>query len=317
MKPEVTVVIPAHNRAGFLPEAIDSCIEQSGIETEVIVVDDASQDETRDVLAACGTSITAIHLEKSIERGAARNLGARSGSGRFVAFLDSDDKWYPDKLQRQLSVMNSAAVSITGIDMIDETGRPMGRTLLPPKDGHRQVFLFNPYPAGPSTLVIERELFLSLGGFPEERQVQGSEDWLFFMSLAIKRQEIAALREPLVHYRVHQNNFSADIPAVARSTWNATVWAETHGLVGDRGARRLRARTAGMIARQYARRGEWSPARDWFKRSWQTRAIRDSLKVSVDVALSTGKALLARDWPEYPDQTTQNPSVSKGQIPNK
>ncbi|NNF98933.1 MAG: glycosyltransferase [Desulfobacteraceae bacterium] len=103
--PMVSVIIPTHNRGWILPEAVDSVLNQTCREFELIVVDDGSTDDTARILTGYGTDISIIHQEN---RGvsAARNRGIHSSRGEYIAFLDSDDLWLPEKLAVQLAYFN-------------------------------------------------------------------------------------------------------------------------------------------------------------------------------------------------------------------
>jgi len=99
----VSVVIPVYNRAHLLPSAIQSVDRQTFAELcDIIVVDDGSTDDTRDVTARYGARIKYVYQENA-GAGAARNTGVRESEGEYVAFLDSDDAWEPDKIERQLA----------------------------------------------------------------------------------------------------------------------------------------------------------------------------------------------------------------------
>lgn len=104
----ISIIIPTYNRAGFLPEAIASVRGQEpapNVETEIIIVDDGSTDNTRDILARLGSDLRCIRLEKNRGVSAARNAGILAASGELIAFLDSDDVWMPHKLRTQAALM--------------------------------------------------------------------------------------------------------------------------------------------------------------------------------------------------------------------
>src|SRR4051794_17773364 len=112
-KPLVSVIIPTYNGSAFLGETIDSVLAQTYSKVEVIVVNDGSTDGTASLLAAYGdrirTSVTA-----NLGTAAARNEGIRLSSGSLIAFLDHDDLWTPDKLEKQVQVMQAdASVGMT------------------------------------------------------------------------------------------------------------------------------------------------------------------------------------------------------------
>lgn len=114
----VSVVIPAYNRAARLPAAIDSALRQDVGPLEVIVVDDGSTDDTRDVVAAYGDRVSYVY-QPNAGVGAARNTGIRRATGTFIAFLDSDDRWQPCKLSMQLALF--AARPAVGLVFSDFT----------------------------------------------------------------------------------------------------------------------------------------------------------------------------------------------------
>jgi len=103
-KPGISVVIPTYNRAGCISEAIDSVLAQTRADFEIIVVDDGSTDATQEVLARYGNRIRYIYQENA-GVSAARNRGVREARGEWVAFLDSDDEWLPEKLDRQTACL--------------------------------------------------------------------------------------------------------------------------------------------------------------------------------------------------------------------
>ncbi len=110
-KPLVSVIIPTYNRARLLPAAIQSVLEQGYPNTEIILVDDGSTDNTKEVLLQFGNKINVVNQEN---RGAAsaRNNGVRSSKGDIVAFLDSDDLWLPTKLERQVTLLEKSDKTI-------------------------------------------------------------------------------------------------------------------------------------------------------------------------------------------------------------
>ena len=103
MVDDVSVVIPTHNRAQLVKEAIDSVLAQSQPVREIIVVDDGSTDATKNLLSNYGAKIQALY-ESGKGASAARNLGMRAATGTWIAFLDDDDVWLSNKIERQLAI---------------------------------------------------------------------------------------------------------------------------------------------------------------------------------------------------------------------
>lgn len=286
MNPAVSVIIPTHNRAEFIGEAVESALNQSGCRTDVIVVDDASTDETSDVLARYGQRIRVIKSEENIERAAARNLGARIAQHEILAFLDSDDVWLEDKLSHQIAPALRGMASVTGVSFVSPTGANSLREYVPPAKSAQVARFQNPYLAAPSSLVIPREQYFSVGGFPEEREVQGSEDWLFVNRLLSNGYSIEVIPEVLVRYRVHDSNFTSDPSSVASCMWAATRWLVQHDVVQGAEIGRLRGRTAGILARQFARRGQGQDALHWLYRAARHGNLAEFLRASVGTMLS-------------------------------
>jgi len=123
----VTAAIPTYNRAPFLRGALESVFAQTFRDLEVLVVDDGSTDETPAVLTSYRDRIRVVHQENR-GRSAARNRAVREARGRYLSFLDSDDRWPPEKLERQVPVLEadpSVAMVHGHVDVIDGEGRPL------------------------------------------------------------------------------------------------------------------------------------------------------------------------------------------------
>lgn len=202
----VSAIIPTHNRAATLARAIDSALAQSHAPLEVIVVDDGSTDGTRDLLATYSGRIHALH-QANAGPSAARNRGAAAARGGILAFLDSDDLWLPDKLARQVALMERAgpAVDCCVCDAaIASSPTPTARTafrsaaLAPPfAEGiwHNpaevlatRFLLFNQVAA------IRRGAFEDCGGFNEALRLL--EDYELALRLA-HRGPWGVIRDPL------------------------------------------------------------------------------------------------------------------------
>jgi glycosyltransferase involved in cell wall biosynthesis len=122
----VTAAIPTYNRAAYLPGALDSVFAQTRPPDDVLVVDDGSTDETPEVLAAYADRVRVVRQENG-GRSAARNTAVREAYGRFVSFLDSDDRWLPDKLERELPALEDLGVGLVHghVDLIGPDGEPL------------------------------------------------------------------------------------------------------------------------------------------------------------------------------------------------
>lgn len=292
-RPLVSVVIPCHNQGEFVAEAVSSALAQREVSVEVIVVDDGSTDDTREVLARFGDAIRVIRNPVATERGAARNRGATAASGEHIAFLDADDWWLRGKLTAQLRLAGSRQASLTDWESVDAAGRILGR-FSPPSTATLADVVSGCGAFNASSLVVTREMFHESGGYPEDLAVQGSEDWLFVAKLVAAGVRIAAVPEPLVRYRVHGGQWTSAASRRAASMWAATAWLERHGHVHGKGARRLRASTAGVIAAGFAFEGKPAPATRWLAQAGRQGLARELARATGRVAISSVTGALRR-----------------------
>ena len=167
--PLVSVIIPTYNRGWIIKEAIDSILAQDYTEFELIVVDDGSTDHTSDVLDSYGDDIKVL-FQKNKGVSAARNRGIAEASGKFIAFLDSDDLWLPQKLTVQIEFFNQTPDAL--ICQTEEVWIRNGLRVNP-KKRHKKPsgMIFNPSLelclVSPSAVMIQRSLFGRVGKFDE------------------------------------------------------------------------------------------------------------------------------------------------------
>lgn len=162
MQPKISVVIPTYNRGYILRDAIGSVLEQSFTDIEVVVVDDGSTDDTRDIVANLADS-RIRYVSHASNRGcsAAYNTGIVAASGEFVAFLDSDDMWKPDYLDRQISFFSRHPEADA---VFSDTEIRGAMVPIPSLIGLMGAFrsTLAKYPKGPEYLLTEREMFICL-----------------------------------------------------------------------------------------------------------------------------------------------------------
>lgn len=195
-EPLVSVIIPTFNRAEVVARAVNSVLNQTFKDFECIVVDDGSTDETGSVLLEFADKIKLIKTEN---RGvsAARNLGAELAKGMYIAFLDSDDEWKPQKLQKQLDFMQKSGFRIT---QTDETWVRNGKFVnksakyIRPS-GYIFYNCLEVCAVTPSSVMMEKTLFFEYGGFDETFPVCEDYDLWLRMSL---RENFGLIDEPLI-----------------------------------------------------------------------------------------------------------------------
>lgn len=211
--PLVSVVITAFNRERYIRPCIESVLGQTYPRLEIIVVDDASTDRTREVVASCGPRVRMVARDRNSGLPAvARNEGIRAATGDCVAFLDSDDLWYPEKVARQVAYLAAhpdVAAVHTRCHVVDEEGRalyvrretdmPAGETVF----HHllRECFITL------STVMVRRPVLDALGGFNETPRLKCGEDAEFYLRLA-RDHRVALVPDVLAGYRKHADNIS-------------------------------------------------------------------------------------------------------------
>ena len=209
--PRVSVVIPAHNASETLLTAVESVLGQTFSDLEVLIIDDGSTDETYSV--ALSVTDARVHVIQQENRGApsARNAGIKAATGHQVAFLDADDLWYPDKLERQLEFMDrvGAGATQTAVQFVSNDLVPLHRGPCPPfADSVLDVLLFRNLPGLMSTLVVERNLLRQVGLFDESLEIL--EDWEMAIRLA-RQGSLQNLDVSLTMYRLHPDNRSRNL----------------------------------------------------------------------------------------------------------
>ena len=205
-RPTVSVIIPTYNHARLLEKALASVFAQTFKEYEVIVVNDGSTDDTAQVVAKFGTRVKYI---EQANRGvsSARNRGIRESRGRYIAFLDPDDTWFPDKLEKQITLLEARTelgFVYASARAVDEDGNFLGNK---PDRVHsntlEELLRRNFIPT--LTVVVRREFLEGVGYFDEE--LSGPEDYHLWLRLAT-RHPFYGLPEAVATYLVSKNSLS-------------------------------------------------------------------------------------------------------------
>ncbi|MCA8913227.1 MAG: glycosyltransferase [Planctomycetes bacterium] len=181
--PKVSVVIPSYNRADNLERAVKSALEQTEKSVEVLVVDDGSTDDTPQRFAKPPERVRYIRKPNG-GASSARNAGLRRAKGEWVALLDSDDEWLPEKLQLQLAAMRDEYVAAASrhVHVNADGSRENKPEVLPGRDNHLFRDLYENLSLKTSSLIFKRHLLDKTGLFNERFPI--SNDWDFFLRLA-------------------------------------------------------------------------------------------------------------------------------------
>ncbi len=201
----ISVVIPVWNRAEQLAVAVRSALAQSTPPREVLVCDDGSTDGTEEFarrLAREDPRVRWIAGERIGRPAVPRNRGIAQAAGEWIAFLDSDDRWMPSKLERQLARARRDAVRAvaTNAERIGADGAGAGILLRWPSDRIRLRDLLRMNPVVCSSALLHRSLFAAVEGFPEPEPLTAVEDYALWWRVATQT-DFAFIDEPLVAYR--------------------------------------------------------------------------------------------------------------------
>lgn len=216
MPPLVTAVIPVFNGARFVSQAIDSVLGQTYPDVECVVVDDGSTDDTPAVVAGFSNVVYVRQDNQGVA--AARNRGAREAKGALLAFLDADDVWLPEKLEKQLALFagpSTFGLVYCGMTLVDADLRVLGSLPAPSPDlGVRNTLLLEPPVVSVAqTGVIPCEVFSAIRGFDERLSTSADSDLVCRIGL---RYTCACVPEPLAMYRTHADQMHLSPDAMRR-----------------------------------------------------------------------------------------------------
>jgi glycosyltransferase involved in cell wall biosynthesis len=203
--PRVDVIIPVYNSMVTVADSVESALEQTFTDFDIIAVDDGSTDSSAEVLSRYGSRIEVL-TQTNRGLSAARNAGVRQGTAEYVAFLDADDIWEPKMLERTVAALDRSphcVLAYTDVTIVDSSGKPLNTALVSNSTGcaPRLDDLFvRLWPIMPSAVVMRRGIFDAVGGFSEAFRSLGYEDVYMWMR-AREQGEFAYLPEPLVRWR--------------------------------------------------------------------------------------------------------------------
>lgn len=215
-EPLVSVVMPTYNHAQFIKEAIDSVLNQTYNNLELIIIDNFSEDATREIIEGYGDDrIRYAQFRNNGIIAASRNRGIEQARGQYVAFIDSDDVWLPEKVRLQVEAMQAdqrRGISFGKFRVISpdavETGKIMGPKNPPEPDGLYARLIKANFIVSSSTLVLKKALD-DVGLFDENPELRCSEDFDLWLRI-LRKYRPAYVDEVVGIYRMHATNQSAD-----------------------------------------------------------------------------------------------------------
>ena len=211
----VSIIMPAYNAANYIQEAIDSVINQTFLGWELIIVDDGSTDHTKEVITKNVLVDHRIHYyyQKNGKQGKARNLAISNSNGEYVAFLDADDLWIPQKLEIQLLEIKEKNVDLVFSDsyifsaqhQVHSNKRMHTINRFLQGDEAIQLFLVgNRIPN--LTVLAKKEKIIAAGGFTTIKNIQNAEDYHLWLKLLIDGCTFYGSDKTLAYYRVHEDS---------------------------------------------------------------------------------------------------------------
>jgi len=302
----VSVILPSYNRRGFLEAAVASVFAQTYTDWELIIADDGSAEDARAFLRSLGPPARVLWLEHCGNPGRVRNAAMHAARGRYLAFLDSDDVFFPEKLAKQVRALDAspcARWSYTLEALIDAEGQDRPRGALP-RFAPRAGWVFEPLlrvelSVPMLAVMARRDLLDEIGGFDERLRFGEWHDLCLRMAL---RSEVLVVPEVLCAIRLHGEHYTADRIAEQRG------WLQLYRQMADIApSGRLRAeclricsQTSLQLAHTESARGEFSGALgtlwhalpySWASLSWWRGVARQLLKPLVPARL---RAVLRR-----------------------
>ena len=222
----ISIITPSYNSASYIGKTIESIQAQTYTNWELLITDDCSSDDSRVVIQSYANKdprIKLIVLEKNSGAGVARNKSIAAAKGRYIAFCDSDDRWYPDKLEKQLAYMNAkdCAMSHTSYMTCDENDRITGIVICRKKETLNSMCKDDKM--GFLTVMYDTEKVGKVF-MPELRKRQ---DWALKLKVLNICGEAWGMKEPLAYYRKRSDSISSNKRSLIK--YNIAVYNEVLG----------------------------------------------------------------------------------------
>lgn len=292
--PTVSVIIPTYNRAHLIGRAIQSVLSQTFQDFEIIVVDDGSEDNTKEVVRGFADGHVRYFRHNENRGGsAARNTGIRASRGEYIAFLDSDDEWNPRKLERQLRVLRAASSTVVlvfaGLRNVNSQGRELFRCCPSPGVVVDRSQLFTACFVSNSAILTRKTALVEVGGFDDRLSCWQDRDlWLRLFG----RYQLVGIPDDLVV--VHQYGDRISSNPRARSEGYALVLEKYGNEISKEPYLEAKIRTALATALIRVPEGRGVAVREFAK----AVRLRPSLKGMLQLTAAIGGCRFYRtvDW---------------------
>lgn len=208
----ISIIMPAYNAERYIEESIQSVLQQSYSDWELILIDDCSTDQTSQIISNYANQYSNIHVHRNPENlgvAESRNLGVSLAAGEWIAFLDSDDCWHPDKLRLQMELADSthARFLFTGSAFMDENSQPLDYYLPAPKTiQYHELLKQNVVSC--SSVMMQKELIIQ---YPMKHASAMHEDFAVWLRILRDKQICAyGIDQPLLIYRISSGSKSGN-----------------------------------------------------------------------------------------------------------
>jgi len=288
MSGKVSVLIPVYKGETYLGRAVESALAQTYPNLELLIVNDGSPDNSRQVLQPYLSRPNVRYIEKANGGVAsARNAALSVATGEYVALLDQDDAWHPQKLERQVAVLSQhpeVALVHADVTYIDANDTVLPRDPYFPASVEGRCFdrFFMANPVMACTALFRRRVVDELGGFDEA--IRFSDDYDLWLRI-VRHHAVAYIDEPLAMYRVHGSNESRKVGGIVGATMQTLRKAlqtipDCRALVGSANVRLRFARLESALSRFHFSQG------DWPRFAWHfLQAVRYDRKTAAAMAL--------------------------------
>lgn len=209
----ISIILPAYNAERTLAESVDSVLAQTYDKIELVIIDDGSTDGTRTIAenyAQKDCRVKVLCNEVNIGVLKTRMRGVRFAMGQWIAFIDSDDLWHPDKLKKQMLLQKRTGSVLTycASGFIGSDGNEISWVMhVPPKVDYKRLLKQNVIPN--SSVVIKKEIFLKYSPFSEDQRDM-HEDYACWLLILKDGHDASGIDEPLLTYRIHKHSMTGN-----------------------------------------------------------------------------------------------------------
>lgn len=227
----VSIIMPTYNCGAFIEESVKSVLFQTLTDWELQIVDDCSTDNTYDVLLPYikkNNNIYFHSLPQNSGPAKARTEAIKRATGKYIAFLDSDDVWLPDKLEKQIAYMKHIGTffSCTAYSMMSETGVNLHKIFAPPEKTDYKKMLRLSNPIGNSTVIYDRA---ALGEY-EVPSIKKRNDFALWLKILCNTKYCVGMQDVLAVYRIRVNSVSSNKLSQAKYHWQLYYEIEKLGV---------------------------------------------------------------------------------------